>query len=104
MGREALERRLAENFFTMPRCRCEVSLLIGRSGDGVAESRSQRITLRYGVVALEIGVEAMRILEENRKRHQRSALSAFALLLGLHTTLRTWCSLSACRNSRKRPQ
>lgn len=62
-GREAIGRRYEENFTSMPDCHCDLSVLTGHSGYGVAESLFQRARPRYGTIVLEIGVEVMQIAD-----------------------------------------
>ncbi|MHB8384674.1 MAG: nuclear transport factor 2 family protein [Candidatus Binataceae bacterium] len=54
-GRGAIRLRYEENFASMPDCRCDLGVLMGRSGYGVGESRFHRTRPRYGTVVLETG-------------------------------------------------
>jgi taurine dehydrogenase small subunit len=69
-GREEVRRHYETGFALMPDCRCDLRMLTGHSGHGVAESYFRGTRPRYGKVIEAIGAEVLEI-EDGRIKEIR---------------------------------
>jgi ketosteroid isomerase-like protein len=79
-GREEVRRHYETGFALMPDCRCDLRMLTGNSGRGVAESFFHGTRPRYGKVIEAIGAEVIEIMDGRIKeiRDYHRPLSAKA--------------------------
>ena len=61
-GRDEVRRHYETGFALMPDCRCDLRMLSGHSGYGVAESLFHGTRPRYGKVIEAIGAEVVEIV------------------------------------------
>jgi ketosteroid isomerase-like protein len=66
-GREEVRQDYETGFALMPDCRCDLRMLIGNSGRGVAESYFHGTRPRYGKLIEAIGAEVIEIVDERIK-------------------------------------
>jgi len=81
-GREEVRRHYETGFALMPDCRCDLRMLTGHSGHGVAESYFRGTRPRYGKVIEAIGAEILEIedgrIKEMRDYHRPLSASGIA--------------------------
>jgi hypothetical protein len=65
--REEVRRHYETGFALMPDCRCDLRMLTGNSGRGVAESYFHGTRPRYGKLIEAIGAEVIEIVDRRRE-------------------------------------